>query len=294
MYDINDYILGLLYGDGSFQMKEKYELFFFSTTHKELADKVEDSLNINNIHHSRFQRVYGKGHEKENYEILEIIEIYNKDFHKFLIENGFKSDKASERVKTNPHFIRGYLETKGTLFQSYSRDSEFWRVAFSGNYDDVQYIKESLEERLNIEFHNVTRRKERESLGIVSKSFRLSIQNRIGIAKLIEYINVGDVSEYLKQRIEGFTQFNTSTPHNMKKKVFKHYKYAVGFMARELGLTMKGVKNAVGAKGFKPVYLWEDDTPILGFKGWTMAYKWICLEYKEKTGFNPPPVESEN
>lgn len=288
---INDYILGLLYGDGHFLKKENYELFMFSTTHKEIADKIMVTLKDNGIKYSSFNRSFGEGHDNENWEILEIVEIYDKSFHKILENNHFKSSEASERIKINGDFIRGYLETSGTMFTFYQRNSEFWRIALSGNEQDVYYLKEQLEKVMHIQMTNVIRRKEREALGIISESFRVTIQNREGLAKFIKYIEGEEVSEYLGQKMKAFNHFHATTPFNMKK-VFKHYKYAVGFMAKELGLVIKGARGGGGKRGFKPVYMWEDDEPVLCFAGWERAYKWISIEFEKETRMIPPKVES--
>lgn len=288
---VNDYILGLLYGDGCFQIKDGYEWFFFSTTHKEISDKIKKTLKENNVAHFSHHRDFEHGHKHDKWEILEIIEITDKRFISYLKEQGFKSEIHHERIRISKDFIRGYLETKGTLFKSDSRGSEFWRISFSGSYEDVAYIKNKLEPLLNIEFSQIVRRKEREDKGIISESYRINIQNRIGLAKLIEFLDGEEVSEYLKQRIDGFKYFHKTTPFNMKRKVFKHYKYATQFMSRELGLDLKGMRSG-GRKGFKPIYLYENGIEVLGFAGWEKAYRWISQEFEEKTGFNAPKVES--
>lgn len=291
---MNDYILGLLYGDGHFLVKEGYELFMFTTTHKEIADKVTTALKNNGFKYSAFRREFGKGHTYEGWEILEIIECYDKSFHRLLKDNHFDSDISSKRIKLSGDFLRGYLETSGTFFKSIQRGNEFWRIALSGKQQDIDYLKEQLEILLNIKMTNVVRRKEREHLGIISESFRVNIQNREGIAKIVEYIQDEEVSEYLGQKIIAFNHFHASTPFNMKRKIFKHYKNAVGFMAKELDITIKGIRGGGGVKGFKPVYLWNNDEIVLCFAGWEKAYKWICLEFEKETGMIPPKVEDMN
>jgi len=289
---LNDYILGLLYGDGSYTVKEGREFFLFSTVHKELADRVMKSFNDNHIKYSHHVRSFEVGHEKENYGELELVEIYDKKLLSILGEKQFKSEHAEERIKLSNDFLRGFLETKGTLFQSNSRGSIFWRISFSGNEKDIHFLKESLERMLGIAISSVVQRREREELGIISKSYRINIQNREGVSKLVEYIEGEEVSTYLKERIEGFKLFDKITPFNMKKKVFKHHKFAVGFMAREMNLDLKGIRGISIKDRQKPVFLFENEEVKLCFRNWEQAYNWIREEYQEKTGKNPPKVES--
>ncbi|OJT57358.1 hypothetical protein [Bacillus licheniformis] len=286
----NDYILGLLYGDGHFQIKDRYEWFMFSTTHKELSDKVINYLDENNIKYFNHRRHFPKGHKNENYEILEIIEITDVKFRKFLLSQGFLSDNASERIKWNRDFIRGIIETKGSLFTYQHRNSIAWRISISGNEDDVKYIKYMLETELNVSVGDVFRRRERESEGIISESYRLNIQNRACVREVVNFIKGENISKYLNEMIEKFEKFDAETPYNMKRKVFKHYKFAVGAMARDLGIVIKGKRGGGGKRGFKPVYLWEGDKEIACFSGWGNAYKWICKVYEEELGRIPPEV----
>ncbi|UNY48778.1 hypothetical protein P9294_gp063 [Bacillus phage FADO] len=288
----DNYILGLLYGDGYFQQKNRYEWFLFSTTHKELSDKVISYLDKNNIKYFNHRRYFPKGHKKENYEILELIEITDEKFREYLLCQGFNSDNASERIKWNRDFIRGIIETKGSLFTYQHRNSIAWRISISGNEDDVKYIKHMLETELNVSAGNVSRRRDRESKGIISESYRLNIQNRAGVREVVNFIKGENISKYLNEMIEKFEKFDLETPYNMKRKVFKHYKFAVGAMARDLGIVIKGKRG--GGRNFKPIYLWEGDTEIACFSGWENAYKWTCKMYEEELGRIPPEVHSED
>jgi hypothetical protein len=288
---MNQYILGLLYGDGHFQIKEGRELFVFATTHKEIAEKIETLLKENEFKYAHYKRDFPSEHEKGKWEVLELIEVYDINFHKILKGNGYNSNSVEDRIKWSGDFLRGYLETKGTFFKYEQRGNEAWRVSFSGKKDDIEFIRDNLE-KMNISCSKVVVRKEREDLGVKSESYRVSIQNRGGIDTFVKFINCGDMSLLLKERINGFTHFNSTKPFNMKS-VFKNYKYAVLFMARKLNLEIKGVRGGGGTKGFKPVYLWEDEEQILCFRGWEGAYGWIKDIFYDETGFNPPLVEEE-
>jgi hypothetical protein len=288
---VSNYLLGVLYGDGSFQNTSGYEWFFFASTHKELSDKVKIFLKENNINHFSFIRDFASDHIKANYELLEVIEITDKEFNKYLIDCGFKSEIASERIKWNPDFLRGYLETKGTMFTYLSRGNEAWRIAFSGNEKDVSFLAEKLENDLEISVSKMLRRRERERLGIISESYRISLQNRNGIANFVSYIDSEEITEYLREKIEAFKKWHRETPFNMKR-VFKHYKYAVAFMCKGLGIQVKGARGGGGGKHWKPIYVWIDgEQTDQFFKSWEDAYNWVKKEYLDKTGFNPPFVE---
>ena len=288
---LNDYIYGLLYGDGVIQTKHNKEYLFFSTTHKELADMLSNEFSKVGIKYSRYTRSYDTP-EKENYEILEIIESNDITLLKYLNENNYRSANITERLIISPDFIRGYLETKGSLFKYFSRRSEAWRISLSGQKEELRYIESHLSKLLDIKFSKLTQRKEREDIGIISGSYRISIQNRNGIAKFIYWIDNGEqVSKYLKQKIDEFKSFHETTPFNVKRKIFKHYKNAVKFMARTMELEIKGVRGGGGSIGYKPIYLWEANNKTMEFQGWEGAYNWICKEFKNKTGFEPPKVE---
>jgi len=288
---LNDYVLGTLYGDGYLQLIGNREVLFFSTTHKEIADKIIMELVENGIDYGHFQRTFEADTQKENYELLEVIQIKDQKFLSDLKENGYDSDSVRERIKFSSDFIRGYIETKGTLFQYYGRGSEFWRLSISGNYEDVAYIKELFENHLGVKVGAVLHRKEREAYGILSSSYRFSTQSRGAVAKIIEFIDGNDMTAYLKKKIKGFDQFHANTPFNAKRKVFKHYRSATLFMAREMDFTIKGIRGSMGTKGFKPVFLWEGDIPVLCFKGWEWAFHWTSAEYEKRMGFNAPSVE---
>lgn len=290
---LSEYMRGILYGDGTFIMKDGYELFMFSTTHKELVDKVKVYMNNNNYRYNHYKREFEEGHEKQNYETLEMIESYDKEFHEILQNKGFQSVNVEDRIQMNSDFLRGYLETKGTFFKSYSRNSEFWRFAISGSESDINYLKEQIERKLQIKLSQVRQRDERKDKGIVSKSFRVYTQARSNINKLVDYMySEIDITAHLKHGFDGFIHFHKVTPFNRKVRVFKHYKSAVGYMARELGLELKGIRGVSALRYQKPVFLWNNDEITLCFNNYEKTYFWICEEYENKTGFDAPLVES--
>ncbi|QKY68714.1 LAGLIDADG family homing endonuclease [Lentibacillus sp. CBA3610] len=158
---LNNYLLGILYGDGYIQIINNRETVFFSTTHKEIADKLVSKLTNYGIIHNHYTRNHEANSQKENYEILEVIQITDQEFLWKLKESGYDSSAAEVRIKSDSDFLRGYMEAKGTLFKSQSRGSEFWRISISGNYEDLIYIKKLFETHLGIKVGEVLQRRER-------------------------------------------------------------------------------------------------------------------------------------
>lgn len=290
---IDDYVVGLLYGDGSMHIKDGREEYFFSTTNVQVADRVKKEFEKIGLRHYTVRREHNTD-EKENYEILDVVATTNEYAIKVLRLNHVISNNVEKRMKTSSDFLRGYLETKGTLFEYMSRKSVAWRVSFSGNKEDIVYLKSFLDNVLNVKTSNIAHRKEREHLGVVSDSYRLSIQNRDGVAKIVKYIDGDDMSSYLKDKVESFKNFNESTPFNRKVKVFKHYKSATQYMARELNITVNGKKNDIRPNGWRLVYLWNNDgVNTVIFNGYKIAYEFVSKLYKDTTKFDPPTVSED-
>lgn len=289
---LSNYILGVLYGDGYLQYDDMY---FFSTTHKEIADRVKEWLDYLGIRYISYTRDY-QNPEYENWELLEIMEIRDIEFIDYLDRQKFFSDNAYDRIKNDVDFIRGYLETKGTFFKYFSRENEVWRCAFSGSYDDVYVIKEILKS-WGIESNQMIQRNDRRDKGIESESYRFSIQRRNMIALLVDYLygerDDIEISLYLKEKFDEFLSYHRSTPFNRKREIFKHYRNASLYMARELGLEVKGIRGGGGMKGYKPVYLWENGEPVKEFMGWQGVYEWLVDVYESETGYSAPLVEEE-
>jgi phage-related protein len=280
---LNDYYLGILYGDGYKQ--ENY--YYFSTTRKDLADMVEGKLASKDIKFNRYQRDYNVN-DKENWEMLEIIEIRDKDFLNWLELKNIFSENASDRIKLNSNFVRGYTETKGTLFYYKQRNSDAWRVSFSGTENDIQYLHEYLSKEHGINCSAITQRKDREDLNIISKSYRFSIQNRKGVESFIEWIDADfDVTPSFKDKIISFQNWNTAKPFNMVK-TYKNYRTATLAMAKELNVALYG-KVGGGYGKVKPVYRWENEEPVETFAGWQGAYEWAVDKFNE-LGINPPTI----
>lgn len=288
---ITDYIKGILYGDGYY--REVDNCYYFSTTHKEISDFLIVCLDDLNVSYSKYVR---ENKKYEEWELLEIVEIKDKDFIIYLKSIGFTSDLVEDRILTSGDFLRGYLETKGTLFTFNQRSSIFWRCSFSGLQEDMVYLKDFLL-TLGIETHEIVRRSERESLGIVSNSYRLNMQKRESISEIINYLYSEDeISKYLKEKMDCFIKYNNSTSFNQKKKVYKHYKNASLFMARSMGYTVGGDSNKSNptGSGLKPIYLRdsagnEEDV----YKGWIGAYEGLSDLY-ESTGMEVPLVYSDD
>jgi hypothetical protein len=281
---LNDYFLGVLYGDGY----KQEDCYFFSTTHKYLANQLEEKFISKNIHYARFTREYHNEYQKD-WELLEIFEIYDKDFIAWLDSRKMFSDLSSDRIKCNSNFVRGFLETKGTLFYYKQRGTDAWRISFSGLKSDLQYLYNYLINEQGINCSAITQRKEREEQNIVSNSYRFSIQNRTGIDRFLNWIDSDiDVTPFLKEKIESFKDWNRTKPFNQKTKVYKNYRRATLYMANALKIELSGIRG--GGRKIKPIYLWEEGKQIQEFEGWQGAYEWTKEKYENETGMIPPTV----
>lgn len=281
---LNDYYLGILYGDGYLQK----EYYYFSTTRKQLADILEEKLISKNIEYNHYTRDYNQ-EEKDKWEQLEIFEIRDKEFLEWLEMKKIFSDDAEDRMKCNSNFIRGYMETKGTLFYYQYRRTDAWRISISGSQDDLQYLHHYLLNDRRINCGTVTQRKEREDLNIVSQSYRFSIQNRKGVQEFVDWIDSDfDITGLLKEKIEAFRKWNTSKPFNMVKS-YKNYRSATLAMAKELEVDLRGIRGGGGKGNIRPVYLWENDEKIQEFAGWQGAFEWAKGKFLE-LGINPPTI----
>lgn len=281
----SEYQLGLLYGDGFLENKGTYQ---FTTTNIHLANNISETLEKNKAHFYHYQRENKE--EKENWGTLEIVTIRDKKAINEIKRKGLLSSNAKERIHFNKDFLRGYLETKGGFAQFESRGIESWRVYFSGNLEDLSEIREYLYRELGVNKKQIVHRKEREELGIKSKSYRLPINRRQDIEKIVLYlISDKEISPYLRSRMEDFLKYKRTELFNIKR-IFKHYKYAAKSMAKILNYELKGVRGSSG-KGVFPVYKIIDEYPVEMYNGWEEAYEKIRKEFKETTGIEPPKVK---
>lgn len=292
--DFSLYDLGVLYGDGSFNYKGRKVSYLFSTTHKEIATHLEKKCRKNNISINRYKREHRD--EKENWETLEIINIVDKEFLEFLEMINLNHENPMKRIVNHPDFIRGYLETKATFFKYESRGIKRWRCAVSGVKEDLETILDYLSDILSP--RSIVRRKEREEIGIISKSFRFSINKTEELSNLIQYIepkkeNEKEISLYLSDKIKEFKDYKKTENIGMNR-VFKHYKYATKAMGKALGIEIKGIRGGTkaGSKA-KPIYLWEEGVKRKEFLGWEQAYDEVAEMFKKKTGKTPPVVDEK-
>lgn len=293
---ISDYVCGLLYGDGASYICDNgdREEYLFSTTHFQLAEIVKEEFDRLGIHYYSTQR-HHVSEDKKNYETLEIVGTRNAESIAILRSNDVIYDDDHTSIKTNKDFLRGYLETKGTMFEYTDKNSTSWRIAFSGSKSDMTILKKFLQDELSVKSSSIIRRNERESLGVMSESYRLPIQNRDGVNKIVEYISGGLTSRYLENKIEEFKRFNKKTPFNRKRSVYKHYKSASQYMARELGMTLNGIKNDIRPNNWTLIYLWnKEGVNTVIFNGYESSYKYLCDIYRKETGYNPPLVYNED
>lgn len=295
-----NYILGLLAGDGHFQLKDGRDLFCFSTTNEESVQFVREFLNFNNYNFIDYIRNHSEEQKKrygENRRDLHIIEIKDERFLEYLKTKGFDKNNRSKNIQDDPDFIRGYLESKGTFFEGFDGKYRYFKMAFSGNKEEVERLNDILTKR-GVVASRIAHRKEKVNKGVVSNSYRLPIQNRKSISTMLNWIKGEPVTKKLKDKFELFEDFEFEKDYRITKS-YVRYKQAVKAMSDKLEIEIKGIyrEKQVHTENerFNNVYLWDGSDQIAKFKGWKGAYEWVSDVYKDEFGFDAPEVkESED
>jgi hypothetical protein len=275
---LTDYEYGLLYGDGHIQE----EMYVFSTTHLEVYDFVHDGVKRENISHRAYIREH-KGEDKENWSSLHILEITDLTCVKSL---------RHSTLQVSPDFLRGYLETKGTLFMFEQRGNISWRCSITGSKEELEFLLFHLP---FLSVKKIAQRREREKLGVISSSYRLSINRRQELFELLTYVdtNRDETTLYFAERIDSFYDFHRSKPFNMNH-AYKNHKYAAQAMAKRLGYELKGIRGGSGAGSRrKPLYLKKNGEDMAVYYGWEEAYENLCPLFQHETGFLPPVIKKE-
>lgn len=269
---ISDYLLGLMYANG--KMQDDMFLVTFHT--KELAQLVEEKLQRLNI-------FFSKKELKQNEEVTQyIIRIYDIEVLDEIKAKGILSVSSKNRIKCNSQFIRGYFEQKGSLAQYSEKGSVYWEVRFYGIEEDLEVIQNHLCSLFEIHKNQISKAGNEKH----RKSSRFTITNRKDVATFVDYIELDfNISPTLFEKIQNFKQWHSETPYRVRK-VYKNFKSATQYMARELQIHLKGI---VG--GNNTVYLYEGEKVVNQFEGWEGAYSWTAQEFKKVTNLNPPIVE---
>lgn len=292
---LSEYDCGILYGDGFYSEKEA--LYIFSTTTSDLSEKMKFKFEKWGVDFN-YKIETHPTEEKENWEDLHIYRLKNIDsinLNNYLV-NCFKNLSIG--------FVLGYIETKGSLFNYFETSKnkagkERWRLSLSGEKEDLEIIVAYLTNLDgDIVFSNIYRRKDkkRELEDIISESYRVHINRRYSIYKLITLFEnndlVNEINLYFKDKINKFKIYHENNPFNRKKSVFKTYRLAGNYLARELGLEVKGERGGVGGgSGSKPIYLWENGEKLKEIgKGWKEAYFYLKAIYEEENEFKAPEV----
>lgn len=285
---ITPYELGLLYGDGHFSKGKGH--YLFTTTHIEVAKRIKSYLNKKKISFSYYTREHNE--ERERWETLQLIEITDAEFKGWLKEQGFSSEIKEERIRNNHEFIRGYIETKGSLFSYLSRGVERWRLSISGGKEDLERLLDIFSTFTDVEEVTIKRRKERELLGVISESYRIHFNRRDKIKIILDWIDGDDKTRYLDDKMKQFHHYYETESFGMNR-VYKNYKFATMAMAKKMNVTIKGKRGGGGGKGYKPVYKWVHDEAIDVYRGWEDAYSKVRVEYEKRTGKVPPIVDPD-
>lgn len=223
--EFTDFQQGILIGDGSFQENDGIPYFIFATTNRKMCDHVESWYKEKGIRYSKTERQYTDP-AKENWEVLEMLVSYQMDAFKF---------KPSYTMD----FVQGYLQTKGTFYtyeDSKGSRIKRYRLSFSGPIDQLEIIQDVLS-RHGVKAVKLCQRKEREHLGVISRSYRMSFSSRESIATMLSCWDDNQwLLEQTRKTAEEFRAFDKGTPRRIPKSTFKNYKYATKFMIKELHL----------------------------------------------------------
>lgn len=281
------YVLGLLIGDSSILHKNNKNFIFFSNVNKEMSSIVEAYCQEKGYKYSTFTRTP----QEENWSVLNIVEIYSEELIEYMKELELVDSNLKYHLINNPHVVRGFFETSATLFEFKDKKKIRHRIAFSGT-------KEILEELQNIIrpfciTTGISRRKEREHLGIISKSYRFTINRRDSKKSLLRWIYKEDYfgSELYKQKVSYYFEKALENPLNMSPE-YNNYRYATKAMCKHLELSAEGIQGGQGGgQNEKPIYIKDvDDKQIATVYGWKAAYEFIARIYKEVTKIDPPII----
>ena len=288
---LSDYDKGLFFGDG--HIVKNHNRFMFSTTLIHLKNYVEIVLNKSGYNYSVSKVEYSG--DKENYE----------DIYKFHIDINFYYDYLEDIfINTKNHlslgFLLGYLVTKGSLFSYKDMHENYYdiryRINFSGSFEMLELIKE-YGLGLGIKFTNIIQRKDRESEGVISKSYRMYLNRRDDLSYLLNEFSLLKEFEYVPdficQTILNFIEFDKCTPRMRAKKYYKNYRLACLYLMKELRIEYKGTQGGSSSgNGSKPLYLIENGVKNedVYIYGWENVYKKLSKIYEERYNLRSPEV----
>jgi hypothetical protein len=259
----SDFQKGIIYGDGTIVNKATCKVLMFTCTNKSIVDNVHKWFDDEGIKVSRFQRNH-TSEDKQNYEILDILESYHNPYIKGDLELSFIP---------NFEFLQGYIQTKGSIFKYMDKDVERYKMAFSGTKDNMETVRELLES-IGIQDIKVIHRKEREHLGVISKSYRIQIHNRKVIRNILEQFNDDNwISLTMKEQVENFKLYDKETPYFRPNGAFKHYKNAVRYMLREMCKT----ESLATTRGGEFRIFYDEE----GYPNWESLFNVVYNEFNE-------------
>lgn len=287
MNDKEYYILGLLIGDSSILNKGYGDFIFFSNVNEEISLIVKDYCEEQNYKHA----LYIRKPQEENWSDLHIIEIHSIDLIEKMKSLQLVDDTLNFHLINNPHLIRGFFETSATFFEFEDKKKKRHRIAFSGTKE----ILEELQIILNplCIMTPIVRRKEREHLGIISKSYRFTINRRDSKKNLLRWIYPENCygSDLYKEKVNYYYNKAIQNPLNMYLE-YNNYRFATKAMCKHLDLKAEGIRGGIGGgQNKKPIYIKDiNDNIISVCDGWENTYFYISKIYQEKTGLLPPQI----
>lgn len=288
---LSDYDKGLLFGDG--HVVKNHNSFMFSTTLIPLKNYMISLLNESGYRYYVKKIVFSD--EKENYE----------DIYKFHIDINFYLDYLKDvfiNLKTHLSlgFLLGYLVTKGSLFSYKDIHESYYdiryRINLSGSCENLLLIKE-FGLSLGIKFTNVIQRKDRESLGIISNSYRMYLNRRDDLSYLLNHFSIlkefDCVPAFMCKTILNFISYDKRTPRYRAKKYYKNYRLACLYLMKELQIEYKGIRGGSNSgSGSKPLYLIENGivNKTQYIYGWENVYNKLKIIYEERYNLSSPEV----
>lgn len=282
-YNFSLYEQGLLYGDGSLN-KDGY--YTFSITHDELSELIKDALDRNSLTYY---------YKKVSYEHLEELKNYNELHHYTIKVNGIEFiEMLSDNFNNlTPQFLLGYVETKGSLF-SYTETKKNvantrHKLSISGSYEELLIIKNYFQQLGCESKSEIHQRNDREEQGIISKSFRYSVNKRDDLEIIMNHLTIDEGSLHIKWRIEGFHNFNRTTPRRIVNHAFKSKRSACMYMIRELNYESE-VSRIRGESRLRKVTVKDGDNVIAVTQGWINMYDILHKEFSNKFTVGIPVV----
>lgn len=188
------YFLGLLYADGTLNLKNK--LVSISLQEK---DKYILEYMLKYTHFSGSLKMLEP--RKETHSATAYIHIYNENFYLNAVKSGLLPNKSL--ILTFPgleilpeqlisHFIRGYFDGDGCAFYDIERNKK--RISFVGTYEFLYEVRNILVNNLKIKMTALSRKSKN------TNNFNYSISGQNDVKKVVEFLYKNKDDLYLTRK----------------------------------------------------------------------------------------------